>query len=699
MRKYWVAIAVLALAGCGQESTESVATVDVELWQDELPIRQPWLREHLPDQALVYMRIPSIFGLVASPKGNALDVALRSKVNVENVQKIRQGIIDNVLPVIPAMSEPQLRLILEHVRSPIEVSGTFLPAPASVIAVNVDIDSNEAFVEVLQELGLELAAPLDAENTAQIAGVPMPLLVKFDAASGLLLLHAGPGANAESFATLLSAMVRNEPHPMRSMEDQIDESGQGFFVWVSAKEAMPLMQMFVPRETLEELVDLGLEKVSGLAMGWGVANGKGRLAFIADIPSEDDRGFLPYVNNSLDAMSVGEPDGLMVLSIPTVEEFARIEALALESATPEGRESWSKGHATIKEATGVTFEEMLGSIGPEVLFVFDKAGDYGAVRVRDADLFNKVIVSIAEKTGSAPDERKIGGRSFYHWSIPGDIGDTDLDQLGDFAWFAELYRRKRDHIYWSQEGEFLYMASVPQALIDRAAMGPDTNIGEWMTRTQHVDAEHAFLSLTTTTQKMPGRLYGFYVEMLQLLADVAETEIDVWSMPTAAQLGLSAQGAAALTINLGDPTIGVELTFENHPAEMLGGMGTVAVVGVLAAIAIPAYSDYTTRAQVSEGLNLAGGPKAFVTEYLHSNGQFPGAAHAGQFSNYENTGKHVESVTIKPSTGAIIIDYKPEVASTGGQIVLTPTVDPGGNISWSCQGTFANKHLPAACRQ
>jgi hypothetical protein len=698
MRIYWVVIAALVLASCGQESTESGSQSDVELWQDELPIRQPWLREHLPDQALVYMRIPNIFGLTTMPKGNALDSALRSKVNVENVQKVLQGIVDNVLPVVPAMSDPQLRLLLEHVRSPIEVSGTFLPAPASVIAVNVDIDSNEAFEEVLQGLGLELVAPLDAQNIGQIAGVPMPLYVKFDAASGLLLMHAGPGANADSFATLLGGMDRSEPHLMRSMEDQIDESGQGFFLWVNAREAMPLMQMFVPRDTLEEMIELGLEKVSALAMGFGVANGKGRFALLADVPSEDDRGFVPYVDNNLNATAVGEPDGLMIISIPTVEEFSRLEKLVLQTATPEAREDWSNGHAAVKEVMGVTFEEMLGSIGPEVLFVFDKAGDYGAVRVRDADLFNKVIASIAEKTGSAPDERKIGGQSFYHWSIPGDMGETDVDQLGNFAWFAELYTRKRDHIYWSQEGEFLYMASIPQPLIDRAAMGPDTDIGEWMTRTQHVNAKHAFLSISGTTQKLPGRTYGFYIELLQLLADIAETEIDVWSMPTAAQLGLPVQGAAAFTINLGNPTIGMELTFENNPAEMLGGMGTVAIAGVLAAIAIPAYSDYTTRAQVSEGLNLAGGPKAAVAEHYLEHGSFPDTAFAEHWSQIGGAGKYVESVVIEPGTGVIIIDYKPEVGSTGGQIVLTPTAEPAGHFNWTCEGTFADKHLPAACR-
>lgn len=697
--RYVAAIAALAALGCSQKTAQSPHAVDVELWQDEMPIRQPWLRENLPDQSLVYARVPHVLGLFATPKGNVLDTALRSRVNVENMQKIHQGLIDNAFALVPVLSEPSLRLVQTHVRSPIEMSATFLPAPASLIAATLDIDSNDAFDAVLKELGFALTAPLDAQNVGQIDGAPMPLFLQFDATSGRLLINTGPSVTAESFGNLIAAMNRDEPHRMRALESRIDASGQGFFLWVDAQEAIPMMQMFVPREQFDELMELGFEKVDALALGWGVANGKGRISLAADIPTEDDRGFIPYVNNDLSARSVGDPDALMVVSIPTVEEFRRLEALALEKMPPASADEWSEGKELVQEVTGVTLEEMLAAVGPEILVIFDEAGDYIAIRLRDPDLWDSVLKRIAANAGSSPEERSVAGNTYFHWSIPSAIDQLDADVQADLPWFGELWARQRDHLYWTRDGDFLYTASVPQILFDRAAMQPETNIGQWLSQKQRMDAEHAVLSISSTSHKLPGRLYAIYVELMQMLADIAQTEIDVWSMPSAAQLNLPELGTVGFTVSLGNPTLAAEFTFENNPAELFGSLGAVAAVGVIAAIAIPAYQDYTIRAQVSSGLNLSAGAKVQITEYYSSNGRFPGAADAERMSIPENAGPYVWSVTVEPDTGVIMIEYQEFVATTGGQLFLEPSVEESGQISWNCWSTLSDKHVPAACRQ
>ncbi|MEN8205436.1 MAG: pilin [Pseudomonadota bacterium] len=138
-------------------------------------------------------------------------------------------------------------------------------------------------------------------------------------------------------------------------------------------------------------------------------------------------------------------------------------------------------------------------------------------------------------------------------------------------------------------------------------------------------------------------------------------------------------------------------------------MIVIAIIGILAAIAIPAYQDYTIRSKVSEGLALAGAAKLAVAETYDSSGIMPnGNASFGLPGPGSISGNYVSSVEVAAtgSTGVITIAYKAIIGGNPpatGTITLSPITSKTGAMGWRCEGLIApampTKYLPATCRQ
>jgi type IV pilus assembly protein PilA len=156
-------------------------------------------------------------------------------------------------------------------------------------------------------------------------------------------------------------------------------------------------------------------------------------------------------------------------------------------------------------------------------------------------------------------------------------------------------------------------------------------------------------------------------------------------------------------------------------------MIVVAIIGILAAIAIPAYQDYTIRAKITEGLNLADSAKTAVAESFQSGGLTGLKAAATSWNGSWVATKYVTSINVGTANGAITITYNGTAAgisqlAANNILVLTPNIGgallagtSAGNIDWACSsatkatataqtlvvvagGNIASKYVPSNCK-
>ena len=128
-------------------------------------------------------------------------------------------------------------------------------------------------------------------------------------------------------------------------------------------------------------------------------------------------------------------------------------------------------------------------------------------------------------------------------------------------------------------------------------------------------------------------------------------------------------------------------------------MIVIAILGILAVIALPAYQDYTIRAKISEGLSLAEPAKLAVAETSAALGGLDKVTATNTGYTFKST-DYVKNIEITPKTGVITVTTQNTGASKQPVFTLTPKQDkPELPITWKCKSTGGEtKHVPANCR-
>ncbi|MEJ8858374.1 pilin [Variovorax robiniae] len=127
-------------------------------------------------------------------------------------------------------------------------------------------------------------------------------------------------------------------------------------------------------------------------------------------------------------------------------------------------------------------------------------------------------------------------------------------------------------------------------------------------------------------------------------------------------------------------------------------MIVVAIIGILAAVALPAYQDYTTRAKVSEVVLAASAARTNLAEVVSTTGGFPATA---SFTIPSQSSKYVNGVAYSSTastTGVITATSQGLPTGVTGTITLTGTADSNGVVTWACSGTIDAKYRPSSCK-
>jgi hypothetical protein len=699
---------MLTIVGCGGEESSAPREGGEGAWRDNVA-DQARLIEQLPASTVAYLRIPTPWGL-AAPKGNALGRGLDTPANVAAITRLQAGLPELLESELGQLA-PVLTLLLERMRSPLEIALVGEgPQPLEadvIIEARFDFETATELDAALagitsQASMLQLIEPAAGNGTGQILATMFPIFYDFDASTGRARFVTGMAASPEGLAASRTWPAAAES-PLHDFERRIDASRHGLFLWADSERLAPLMRQGLDDAQLAQLEELGVFDTRRLALGMGSSDGTARLAVLAE--GDDGRAWrltLPSAG-PVTSMSSGTPDAVFGLRVPD-EAWLRTALTEWgEDADLELAEISSQLQAEI----GMDFETLVQTFSGRWLFVDDDNGSYLVHEGGNAETWARFWEVLSRRFDIATSAIDLGERTGYHVVIPGiDVGDAMDGLSDDNPVLALVVRRSLDvgtHLFWMAEDDRILIAAVPQVLMARAEFPGDVAIEDWLSGAG-VDAERGALFGALTVDEAPRRNYHTYIGWLIALADIVDVEIDVTAFPTARELDLPDSGTLGFGVDFTDGRLGATLAFENQPADFFyaggGSFGGVAVLGVIAAVAVPAYQDYLVRSRLSTAFVSTSEFRALVERHVAETGALPDTRTAAAWA---------EAVPRSSDTLNVIWQSEPaglRLILAGGsgvpenaKLVISPQVEAGRLTGWRCDdSTVDDKHLPAGCR-
>jgi hypothetical protein len=709
-----IALLVLSVAGCGGDQPAAETPVAYQKPRHTSVEHVAWLSTRLPVETIAYLRLPNPWAVLSVARDDLLHPAQSDAALQAELETLRIGIEAQLQALLPPQSTPLLELVLETSTAPLEAAALSAAdgsaMPNLLLGTRFESHDASSLAEWLDEIAaaseqIRVFARLDDQGNGTLMAGPLPVYLHFESTSGRLWMLTGLSASEKMLVDFRAADSGSGLKQVRDHEQRFDSTGQGLAIWIKPKELWPLVVPILDPLQASSLELTGIQEADFIWLGTANRNGNSELRLDLGMGKQGFRAFLPVVDQQSLLTTAGEPSLLVRMAIPSATELQNIidQALAMSVDGRLVRDQMDELRAQFSQLAGFEVDDLLAAFGPDLLAVNDQAGSWTALRVRDRDAYQRIKDGLAMTTNSQPQVGEVAGLEVHHWHLPGFMqAVAALEENQDQAMDPGLlfFSRLKSHLYWVEEGDYLILASLPQILLERAGSDQPLQLGSWLDRGHDLNWQHAMLAGLANTEDTGQAIYNGYLRVLLALSDLVEVEIDLLALPTADKLGLPSRGRYAFQLDAGPEMMTFSLQYGHSPLDALVGgnvMTATAVMGIVAAIAIPAYNDYMVRSRVAEALSQAAILKLHISEDYLASGGFPDQARAEQivFSN------QVESdavFTIEAGSGVILMNFSdPQLQDLVLQ--LSPHDMDDSSVSWRCEVVAGPEQFaPASCR-